>query len=113
MEFNIEVGSNVYMLLKGTDDYGYKNGLSSHLSHYLTQKYIKEGKSVYNQGGRPQGKDGDGLSIFKKSMGAREVTVYGATTNYITYPYKLLNPILNLGRLLPDVQLVKYLKRLI
>ena len=114
MEFNLEKASSVYMLLKGTNENGYKNGLSSYLSYNLTKSYVKKGYSFYNQGGRPFGSDGDGLTVYKKSMGAEEITVYGATTNFLTYPHKLLNPILNIGRKLPkDNQIVKFLKRFI
>lgn len=113
MEFNIEIENKVYMLLKGSDEYGYNHGLSSYLSHFLTHKYSNGGVIVYNQGGRPRGEDGEGLDIFKKSMGAKEVIAYGATTNYITYPHKLLNPILNLGRLLPDIEAVNFFKKFI
>ncbi len=114
MEFNLEVNNYVYMLLKGTDEFGYKNGLSSFISSKLMEKYSNKGILYYNQGGRPIGIDGNGLTSFKKSMGAEEITTYGATTNFLIWPYKILNPILIVGRRIPQSNfIIKALKKLL
>ncbi len=112
IEFNLESNGNAYMLLKGTNEFGYKNGFSSFLSNELINKYVQAGYKSYNQGGRPLGIDGDGLTTFKKSMGAEEIISHGATTNFIIWPYKILNPILIIGRLMPQNNfLIRILKR--
>lgn len=112
MEFNLENKTSTYMLLKGTNDFGYRNGLSSYLSNYLIDLYTHIKKNHYNQGGRPSTNDGDGLAVFKKSMGAKELISYGATTNYIIWPHKILNPILLIGRRLPQNNIfIQILKR--
>ena len=114
MEFNLETENGVYMLLKGTSEFGYKNGLPSFLSYNLINNYGKKGIRYYNQGGRISTDPEDGLTVYKKSMGAEEIPVYGATTNFLTYPYKLLNPLLNLGRKFPqDNPIVIFLKKFI
>ncbi len=114
MEFNLEKDTSVYMLLKGTNENGYKNGLSSFLSFSLIKKYTEQNFLTYNLGGRISGKGGDGLETYKKSMGAEEMIVYGATTNYLTYPYKLLNPALRIGRMLPkNNAVVLFLKKFV
>ena len=101
MEFNLERGNYVYMLLKGTNEAGYKHGMPSYLSYTLIKKYIEKGFSTYNQGGRPRSTDGDGLEIYKKSMGAEKIATYAATSLFLIWPYKLLNPLILLLRLLP------------
>ncbi len=115
MEFNLEKDDRAYMLLKGANENGYKNGLSSFLSYYLIKQYTNNGFSYYNQGGRPSGEDGEGLALYKKSMGAEEITVYGVTTNFLTFPLILLNPFLTVVRKLPNNNnpVVKFLKRFI
>ncbi len=111
MEFNLEKDKYVYMLLKGTNENGYKNGLSSVLSYSLINEYIGQGYFTYNQGGRPPGSDGAGLEVFKKSMGAEKIATYSAISNFLTYPYKLLNPLILLLRLLPKSLLNNIKKR--
>ena len=114
MEFNLETRNGVYMLLKGTSEFGYKNGFPSFLSYNLIKDYSAKGLKYYNQGGRISTDPQDGLTVYKKSMGAEEITVYGATTNFLIYPYKLLNPLLNIGRKLPrNNPVVKFLKKFI
>jgi hypothetical protein len=101
-------------LLTGIDDKLYEHGISAFLYDFVYDLlYNKEFKQV-NLGGTPEGEEGKSLAQFKKSMGAEELTVYGATTNFLIYPYKLLNPILNIGRKLPkENTVVKFLKRFV
>ena len=111
MEFNLEKDKYVYMLLKGTNSSGYAYGMPSYLSYTLINKYIEHGYFTYNQGGRPRGFDGDGLEIYKKSMGAEKIITYGATSLFLTYPYKLLNPLILSLRLFPKSFVDKIKKR--
>ena len=101
IEFNLEKDKYVYMLLKGNSKNGYNNGFSSFLSYSLMKEYIDKDYITYNQGGRPPGQDGDGLEVFKKSMGAEKIATYSAISNFLTYPYKLLNPAIFLLRFVP------------
>ena len=94
------------MLMMGMDSFAYKNGLSS-LLYDKSMCHLKEmGIKSLNVGGIPDGADGEKLAIFKKSMGAERQTVYGGTTDFIKWPYKLLNPLMTFGRALPQNNLV-------
>jgi lipid II:glycine glycyltransferase (peptidoglycan interpeptide bridge formation enzyme) len=88
-------------LLIGTDKDYYNKGTSPFVYDFAFKDLKEKNYTIVNLGGIPEGKDGEMLARFKKSLGAQEVTVHGATTNFLTYPYKLLNPLLNIGRKLP------------
>ena len=110
MELILKKGNSIYMLLKGTNKNGYKKGLPSLINYYIIKKYSNAGFSTYNLGGRVPGKGGDGLEIYKKSMGAEKVIVYGASTQLLTFPLKLLNPLFYLLQKLPrNHPVVKYI----
>jgi len=101
-------------LLTGIEPAYYNHGISPFLYIHAFNQLKNNGFISVNLGGIPDGHDGEKLAQFKKSLGAEEITVYGATTNYITYPYKLLNPALRIGRMLPkDNAIVKFLKKFV
>ncbi|MBI9061395.1 MAG: hypothetical protein JEZ14_05370 [Marinilabiliaceae bacterium] len=110
-ELNIRTATSVFNLLRGADQFAYDNGLPARLGKFMIDYYKERNYKRFNLGGIPSGPDGENLAIFKKSMGAQAITVFGATTNYLIYPYKLLNPLLNLGRRFPDHTLIQFLKK--
>jgi len=99
------------LLLLGTSNIGYNKGLVAQLFHSFIKEEKELNRKNLNLGGIPTGKDGDNLSVFKLSMGAQKKMVYGATTNYLTFPYKLLNPLLNIGRKLPNSYIIFFIKK--
>ncbi len=110
MEFNLEIEGQVYMLLKATNEFGYRHGLSSHLTHRLIQHYKNQNFITYNLGGRPPGKEGDGLALYKERLGTTIRELQGVTTNFVTGPLRLTNPLLNVVRRLPENGLVNRIK---
>ncbi len=101
-------------LLTGIDEELYEHGISAYLYNFVLELLYKNGFKQLNLGGIPVGAEGKALAQFKKSMGAEEITVYGATTNFLTYPYKLLNPIFNIVRKLPkNNAIVNFLKKFV
>lgn len=113
-ELILESGTSRYMLLKGCNSTGYKYGMSSFLCNELINRFEKDNVAHYNLGGRPPTRDGDGLAAFKISSGAQEVKCYGGSTNYLVWPYTLLNPLINIGRKLPkENTLVKLIKKML
>ncbi len=110
MEFNLEIDREVYMLLKATNEFGYRHGLSSHLTYRLIQHYRDQNFTNYNLGGRPPGKEGDGLSLYKERLGTTIRKLQGVTTNFVTYPLRLTNPLLKVARRLPENGLVNRIK---
>ena len=114
IELILKRGNSIYMLLKGTNKTGYEKGLSPLINYHIIKKYSNAGFRTYNLGGRVAGKGGDGLEIFKKSMGAEKVIVYGAATHLLTFPLKLLNPLFYLLQKLPrNHPVVKYIAGII
>lgn len=115
VQFNIECDNKSYGLLMGSDDSAYKNGLPSFVDFNLIEQYQTLGFNYYNPGGGPVDEGGSGIEQYKKAMGAQKYIFTGATTNFLVYPQKLLNPLLYLGRKLPssDKGIVGFLKKLV
>ncbi len=112
MELAFSSPKFAYMLLKGSDNFSYLNGLSAFLTTETLKTLGNNGIKYYNLGGRPDTPDGDGLARFKKNSGAEEIICYGASTNYICWPQKVINPLLSIGRKLPKHHpIVEFLKK--
>lgn len=110
LEFNLIVENRLYNYLRGADGFAYKNGIPSLMAKNMIDWAIKKNISEINLGGRPSTNDGEALARFKKGLGAKEVIQYGLTTNFILFPYTLLNPLLNIIRRLKDVPFIYKLK---
>ncbi|MFT3740009.1 MAG: GNAT family N-acetyltransferase [Breznakibacter sp.] len=115
VQYNIEKAGKVYGLFMGSDGFAYKNGLPSFVDYNLISTYKDQGFVYYNPGGGPADEGGSGIEQYKKSMGATKYIFAGCTTNFLTYPQRLLNPLLALGRKLPssDKGLIGFFKRFI
>ncbi|MDG5799792.1 GNAT family N-acetyltransferase [Marinilabiliaceae bacterium ANBcel2] len=114
IEFNIELNDRRYTLLKATSEEGYRDGASSALTSKVISKYKEQGIYSYNLGGSVKTDSGDGLKKYKLNIGANEKELFGATTNFIIYPYKLINPVLNITRAIPkNNKVIKTLKKLL
>ncbi len=112
--FNLETAGRVFNLLVGSDDLAYQHGLAALADFELIHKYREEGLRYYNLGGGTGDAGSAGLERSKQSKGADKKMVYGATTNYLCYPHRLINPLLNVGRsLLKNERIGRLLKRVI
>ncbi len=98
IHFNLEANHSVFALFMAYDEFAYQNGLAAYIIHTLTDHYQAKGFTRYNFGGISKEKNDQGLRIFKESIGAKAVELNGLTTNFLQYPHKLLNPILNFMR---------------
>lgn len=101
IQMNLEKGKRIYGLLMGSDDTAYEFGIPSLIDLTIIQQGKETGEKYYNTGGVPVNEENKGLAQYKEAMGGEKKYVYGATTNYLTFPYKLLNPFMVLGRKLP------------
>jgi len=101
------------ILLVGMIGDGYKKGLSALLFDSFIRQAQEESIININLGGIPTGQDGKNLAIFKESIGARKRMVHGATTNFLTYPHKLLNPLMKLGRFLQKNKIFLFITKII
>ncbi|PZX13539.1 acetyltransferase (GNAT) family protein [Breznakibacter xylanolyticus] len=114
VQFNIEYRGKVYGLLMGSDNYAYQNGLPSFVDYHLIEHYRQHGFIYYNPGGGPEGEGGEGIEKYKKALGGTRIDMAGATTNFLTIPHNVLNPIMCMGRKLPDNnRVVSFLKSLV
>ncbi len=112
--YNLEFNGKSYGLLMGTSKTAYNYGIPSFLDNSMLKQLKHRGFSYYNVGGAPDDSSGYNLQKYKKSMGGIKHHVYGATTNFLVSPQKVLNPLLTLSRMLPTNNfLVKFLKRLV
>ena len=112
--YNIEKNNRVYSLLLGSNDKSYELRLPSYLTYNMIMHSQNRGFVYYNPGGGTGDAGNDGLERFKQSMGAKKTYFYGATTNFIKFPQKLLNPLMNMGRMMPRKNpIVKLIKKII
>jgi lipid II:glycine glycyltransferase (peptidoglycan interpeptide bridge formation enzyme) len=113
VQINIEEGGRIYGLLMGSDDVAYDYGIPSFIDYNIITEGQKSGGIYYNTGGVPADEASKGLAQYKASMGGREKIVFGATTNYLVYPQKIMNPLMTIGRKLPSQHpVVKRVKKL-
>ncbi|MDG5800147.1 GNAT family N-acetyltransferase [Marinilabiliaceae bacterium ANBcel2] len=111
IQLNIKKEKRVYALLMGATPNAYKTGLSSFIDNKIIEKVESGELKYYNTGGVPTSKSGDGLAKYKRLMGGEPLNAYGATTNFILFPLKLFNPLLNLLRKLPQNRIVNWIKK--
>jgi hypothetical protein len=101
----------VYLLLLGNSAFAIKNGIPTYLYDHIIETYKEKGIQSLNLGGTSSGKGGEGLTRFKTSIGCKEIQLYGATTNFLTYPMIFLNPILNFLRIIPQNNIISKIIR--
>jgi hypothetical protein len=101
VQLNLVKQNRVYGLLMGSDSFAYDNGFPSLIDYDIIMDSKHKSFHYYNTGGVPGDEINEGLDRYKQSMGGERVMVYGATTNYLIFPYSLLNPLMNAGRRLP------------
>lgn len=114
-QLNVEHNGQAYGLLMGSDPEAYQNGHPSFIDKGVIEKLKGLNYQYYNPGGNTSDNGGAGLEKYKASMGAEKREFYGATTNFLVYPQKLLNPLLKAGRRLPSTEegFIGLLKKLI
>ncbi len=100
MLLNIEREGKNFNLLVGSDEVAYDLGLPAFADCKLIEKYRSSGFQYYNLGGATWDAGTGGLERSKQSKGADRIDVYGVTSNFLQYPFKLLNPLLNMVRVL-------------
>jgi lipid II:glycine glycyltransferase (peptidoglycan interpeptide bridge formation enzyme) len=102
-----------YGLLSGATPESYKYGVPSFVKYSLINHLKDLHFSCLNLGGTPKDHTHDGISTYKLTLGCKAVRKSGFSTNYLFLPYSMMNPILNLGRKLPDTKLFQSLKKYI
>lgn len=111
--FNIEDGLRCFNLLAGSGLAAYEIGFPSFIDYRVMDLYQAKGYSYYNLGGGTGDAGAMGVDRSKAGKGGVKMEIFGATTNYLLYPGKILNPFLSLGRALPrENRVVYFLKRL-
>jgi hypothetical protein len=103
VQFNLELDGKIFALLMGSDDFAYKHGIPSFIDRNISTKAHENGAKYYNLGAVPlDNEGGEGLKRYKESQGAKEILRYGYYTYFLTYPYKMLNPLVKLSKRLPN-----------
>lgn len=104
--FNLEREGRAFNLLVGSDSAAYRFGLAGLADYQLIESYRLQRYSAYNLGGATGDAGSAGLERSKEARGGQRRWVYGATTNFLCFPHRLLNPLLLLLRRL-RVKLMK------
>ena len=113
MRYILTSDKKAYALLIGTNSYGYKMGSPSFIQ-YQTAVMLKErGFTSLNLGGVPSGPSSSNLIQYKRSFGSVKFEMPEESTNYLNYPYKLLNPFLNIERVIPENKFTRIVKKII
>ncbi len=99
-----------YALFMGCTPEGYKAGAPTFLNYRLIHSLKEKQFESLNLGGVPLGKSHKGLEEFKFRLGAEKFLSYHGSTNFIKFPFSLLNPFLTLCRLIPENKLLTKIK---
>ncbi len=111
-QFNIEYNGKIFALLMGSDGLAYEHGIPSFIDQNISNKAFKERARYYNLGAGPTESEGGlGLQRYKEAQGSRELIRYGYYTYFLTFPCKLLNPLLRLSKILPDNSVMNFGRR--
>ncbi|PZX13543.1 acetyltransferase (GNAT) family protein [Breznakibacter xylanolyticus] len=95
----------IFGLIIGSDQFAYDHGFHQFVKHSLINKFGDSAR-YYNLASADPG---SGLANFRVSMGFKEHQVYGAYSNFLVYPHKILNPIIHATHHLNSFPLVHYM----
>lgn len=109
-----ELGNRAYELYNGTNSFGYSNGLTGWMVMKRSEYYQSLNFQYFNMGGIPHEKgDRANLAGFKVQSGCIPKRVYIAKSDFLVYPEKVINPFVNLGRLVPYNGFIRFFIRLL
>lgn len=91
-------GRRSYGLLIGISEQGYSFGVSAYIHYVTIHQLRKEGYQYLNLGGISPDQTHKGLLEFKQSLGAGPVNNTFAETDFLIFPWSLLNPLMRLKR---------------
>jgi len=94
-----------YGIFQATSLNGYKLGAPAFLKYEVTGVLKDTGYQYYNHGGVPGSLKHKGLRKFKEKIGAEPVSSSEELTNFLTSPLNLLNPWMNLKRVLRNLKI--------
>ena len=94
-----------YGILMGTSSKGYRSGSPSFHYFELMCLLKDEGYSYFNLGGIPRNTRNRGLTAFKERFGPKIMESTEESTNFLTFPLYLFNPLLDLKRVLRNLKI--------
>ena len=105
------IGQRAYGLFIGVTSDGYRDGVPSFLDYSVMMLLKERNFEYFNFGGVPTDGTHSGLVSFKERLGAEgKKSIYGST-NFLLFPYTVLNPLINLARKMPDNKMIRYVKK--
>jgi hypothetical protein len=114
ISLELEHNNKSYGLYNGADAFAYENGIPSWAITQSALKYMEEEKQYLNLGATAYYReDSVHLAKFKEQLGAKPANVCIMKTDFLIFPYNLINPIINLGRKIPYNPITHFLRRLI
>ena len=113
INFVFTYGKKVYAILIGTSRQGYELGIPAFTTCSTLQRCKELGFESYNLGGVPDDSSKSGLFFFKTSLGAKRFSCTGGSTNYLCFPHKCFNPLLEMGRKMPESTTKNIIKKFV
>jgi hypothetical protein len=107
----IENNKRMFGLMIAADAFAYKNGLQQFMQYNIITQLHAKGYKYYNIAGISPLDEGPGLAEYKESLGCMPQNVYGVYTRFITFPQNMLNPVMNVGKLMSKnekLQIISY-----
>ena len=106
ISLDVTYQQKAYGILMGTSRNGYRSGSPSFHYYELVCLLKDEGYSYINLGGIPRNTRNSGLTAFKERLGPEIVESTEESTNFLTFPLYLFNPLLNLKRTLRNMEIL-------
>lgn len=100
-----------YGLFVGINQEGYNYGIPSFIDLGIINDLKNNGFHYFNMGGVPTDKTHLGIASFKKMFGARECSSSYGSTNFLLFPYTILNPLVTLLRRFSGSAALIFVKR--
>jgi lipid II:glycine glycyltransferase (peptidoglycan interpeptide bridge formation enzyme) len=97
--YTLETHNKAYILLVGNRLSSLNSGISTYAYDQIIKQHKSQGIITLNLGGTTLKSGGEGLTRYKLGLGCHEIELTGATTNFLIWPYKALNPFLKLARI--------------
>ena len=86
---SLEHDKRLYGLIIAADEFAYQNGLQHYLQHQLINILHEDAYKYYNVSLVSFGQNG--LAKYKESLGCEPKIIHGAYTQYLVFPYNILN----------------------
>jgi hypothetical protein len=108
IQYNFNYKNRTYGIFMGSEREGYRLGAPSFLFQKAVEDLATNGCKFFNLGGVQRSKSHAGLKKFKDSMHPGIFHSTEETTNFIGFPLKIYNPVMNLKNMLENAPIIPW-----